>query len=168
MPNWCYNQIEVSDPKGQFCKELSSLNREDYLFNSMLPTDDCYAEWGTRDVSIRDFLVSVEKDYAYFQGDTAWGPPIEFFQNMSAEHGISVTLYYEEPGMDFTGETKIENGEIVSQENYQYDGGVYILRGFEEWLHTIPLDDVTEENVLQLYPYLSEEEAEIVLEMVQV
>ena len=35
--------------------------------------------------------------------DTAWTPPIEFFEKMEGELGWKITAYYHEPGMAFVG-----------------------------------------------------------------
>lgn len=170
MPNWCYNEIEVHDASGKFCQRLLELPKDAELFNSFLPSENYYDDWGTRDVSVEQLLLIhlLSENSAYFQGDTAWSPPIEFFEAMSKEYGITVKMYYEEPLMDFAGETFIENGER-RENNYNYDSGLYFIKGFDDWLFSVDLEDVTEEDVRHQYPYLQEEEIQIVLQkLVQV
>ena len=60
--------------------------------------------------------------------DSAWSPPIEFYQKLE-EQGFIVEAYWFEPGMNFCG--KWEEG---CEENYQIEGN-------SEWVEqNIPLD----------------------------
>jgi hypothetical protein len=60
--------------------------------------------WGTKwDVNDPNSLVYTDGDTAIeFFFDTAWAPPIAFYNQM-LELGFEVTAYYWEPGMSFCG-----------------------------------------------------------------
>jgi hypothetical protein len=62
--------------------------------------------------------------------DTAWSPPIPFLENLVKQYkGIEAYIFYSEPGIGFSGETKIYRGEddhvFVDDEEYPYLEGIY-------------------------------------------
>lgn len=72
--------------------------------------------WGTKwDATISDFD-RITEDEAFVSFDTAWGPPIEFFEKM-AGLGYTIDALYMESGMCFAGSWDNENGD----ECYEYD-----------------------------------------------
>lgn len=116
MPNWCFNIVTFAhDDPAMIKKVEESFKSEKGLFSGFLPCpegDDgiswyhwCNANWGTKwDVSESDGNYIEEQNETsirlYF--DTAWSPPIEFYEKM-LELGFHVCAYYFEPGMVFTG-----------------------------------------------------------------
>lgn len=158
MPNWCYNSIEVSgSPKniGRIAAVIQTLkNSKDEddstsnLFRSLIglpsktdmdkyETGEWYntnIEWfGTKwDVGL-DFVQEVTKDYIFLSGETAWSPPINFCVQLAKTYGVDVNMYYEEPGSDFCGKCVIDDEGGYSEEDYEYQHGIYVFEGFDEW-----------------------------------
>lgn len=199
MPNWCYNSIEVSgSPKniGRIAAVIQTLkNSKDEndstsnLFRSLIglppKTDmDKYenGEWydtnvnwfGTKwDVSL-DFVQEVTKDYILLSGETAWSPPINFCVELAKTYGVDVNMYYEEPGSDFCGKCVIDDEGGYSEEDYEYQHGIYVFEGFNEWYErefSSALEWMVEEHqdddepdfisiIRESYGFLSEEEIE--------
>lgn len=158
MPNWCYNNIEVSgSPKniGRIAAVIQTLkNSKDKddstsnLFRGLIglplktdmdkyETGDWYntnIDWfGTKwDVGL-DFVQEVNKDYILLSGETAWSPPINFCVQLAKTYGVDVNMYYEEPGSDFCGKCVIDDEGGYSEEDYEFQHGIYVFEGFDEW-----------------------------------
>lgn len=49
--------------------------------------------------------------------DSAWAPPVEFYQHMTEQLGFVVEAYYYEPGMAFCGKYTSEDGDACYQIN---------------------------------------------------
>lgn len=65
--------------------------------------DFCVNEWGTKwDVGDQQGVVSVEPHEIELVFDSAWAPPISFYQHME-QQGWQVHAMYHEPGMGFAG-----------------------------------------------------------------
>lgn len=67
----------------------------------------CLANWGTKwDISNDGFDPSIgDGDRSVFLSfDTAWGPPVQFYQRLEEDLGFRVNATYFEPGMAFVGE----------------------------------------------------------------
>ena len=125
MPNWCMNDISITGPKEKISEFYNSAVERGGLFESAVPIGEwdinkALEMWGTKwDVDPEELEYSEDGDTASIFGciDTAWGPPIEFYDNFLSDNpdcDISAT-YYEE-GMCFIG--KYEDGE---QSHYEYD-----------------------------------------------
>lgn len=155
MPNWCYNNIEISgSPKnigriktiveiftkktegddGLF-KNLIGLppktNMEQYDNGGWYNTN--VAWFGTKWDVGKEFVQEVKDDYILLAGDTAWSPPINFCRILAETYGVQVSMYYEEPGADFCGKCTIEPDGTHTEEDYGYQEGVYYFEGFSEW-----------------------------------
>jgi len=75
--------------------------------------------WGTKwDVGEEmDSVARIDERTVRLSYDTAWGPPIAFYEKMS-EAGWEITAYYLEEGMGFVGKYTSEEGD----ENFNFDG----------------------------------------------
>lgn len=115
MPNWCINQTEISHSVPSMMERLNKAF-EDGLFEEFLPTPVFLLEgdgwhswrvnnWGTKwDVSLQEggtFLFDNENK-SILTFDTAWSPPIEFYEHLKTL-GYEIKSYYWEPGMGFCG-----------------------------------------------------------------
>lgn len=78
------------------------------------------SHWGTK----WDVTQNPEFDFGDFNTDaslvrisfdSAWSPPIEFYESMS-ELGFDIEAYYWEPGMDFCGKWTTEGGDESYEE----------------------------------------------------
>jgi hypothetical protein len=126
MPNWCSNYMTIKpiteDAKKKLHHLYESIGTEINLFNYFVPAPDYYYgeshefpsdaqyknlsdfrtnEWGTKwdvQISRNDFI----DNEINFSADTAWSPPIAFYQNIE-EQGFDVYATFYEPGMCFYG-----------------------------------------------------------------
>ena len=114
MPNWCQNVAYIDHEDKQkidfMVEELDK--KEPQLFNSVMPRpveeeenwyDWNVSNWGTKwDASVYDHHTDADGQL-YISFDTAWGPPIGFYQFLY-ENGYEVEAYYNEEGMAFAGQ----------------------------------------------------------------
>ena len=103
--------------------------------------------WGTKwDPDV--FLINREDaNNANFGFDSAWSPPIEFYQKLE-EQGFIVEAYWYEPGMCFCG--KWEEG---CEDNYQIEGD-------SEWVEQHIPRDIDEQMAISESMAQWEEEEE--------
>jgi len=109
MPNWNYNVVEVSHSQKKMMAKFKK-GCKNGLFTEFLPVPEeqkenwyewCVSNWGTKwDVTEVDCIIEGNSTKVTF--DTAWAPPIAFYEHL-IELGFTVTAYYYEPGMAFCG-----------------------------------------------------------------
>ena len=132
MPNWCMNTLYLthSDPE-QIERAEDALGRRGFM-NEFLPTPpdvDSYTwhieKWGTKweptewqNIEPMPFI----EDSAYFLSatfDTAWAPPIGFYDTMNTTHNIRVNAMFYEGGEEVFGKCVYdENTEKNIYYNY--------------------------------------------------
>ena len=111
MPNWCNNVAYIKhDDVEELNKIVKELDKGDEsgLFNLLVPNpsgewqyDWSVENWGTKwDASVYEYRM--EEEHLYISFDTAWGPPIEFY-NKILSLGYEVEAFYYESGMGFAG-----------------------------------------------------------------
>jgi len=133
MPNYCSNTLTmtaISNKAKKLLKEYYALVEEEtypeVLFQHFYPRPDMEDEsirewncenWGTKwdadDCSLEfefELAGTNPKFIAEFQ--TAWSPPVAFYENMK-EVGFSIEATYNEPGMEFLGKWDNDNGEVT-------------------------------------------------------
>ena len=92
-------------PEQMELEARAAANLEKYGFANWY--DWNVANWGTKWDSSGEGFDSVgltEGDTEVtLTFDTAWSPPIAFFERMVDDHGFSIKAYYYEPGMAFCG-----------------------------------------------------------------
>lgn len=135
MPNWCENKVVVSGSTEAMDKWREVLINENSIepyisFDKLLPLpaseesnwyDWRTSNWGVKwDVDEGEAMpaYSSEEEYLY-HFDTAWGPPLELFQNISPKFpGVTFEISYYEPGMAFAGRMYICDGAVQSHDEY--------------------------------------------------
>ena len=140
MPNWCYNNVKIeSYGHPSLSKDMkNSLSEDKDLFIQFVPQpkfendQDWYMwnvnNWGTKwDVTTNS--VQFIGDDLEFSFDSAWAPPIQFYEHLQ-ELGFLVDAKYYEPGMCFVG--AYYDG---SDECYDYSG-----MNSEEVAEALPYD----------------------------
>lgn len=152
MPNWCYNSVNFTGDSKDIRKMKSIIENQDdgkaNMFEKLIGRDESItdekfndggwynhniARYGTKwDVDSKGFEFT-DDDEGSWSDDTAWSPPMEFWRQCSELYSLSVEMYYEEPGGDFCGKCKLSNGQIMEEEDYSYQGGVYAFEGYAEW-----------------------------------
>lgn len=112
MPNWCSNVAFIShenaDELDKIVTELEK-GEDAQLFESLVPNPSgewnyewSVDNWGTKwDASIYEF--ELEPAGLRINFDTAWSPPIEFYNKLT-ELGYQVEAFYYEESMDFAGQ----------------------------------------------------------------
>jgi hypothetical protein len=95
---------------------------------------DTNVSWfGTKwDVDYASCGFEFSENEIIMQPETAWSPPIQFLENLVKQYkGIEAYIFYSEPGVGFSGETKIwkdEEGNVIVDDNeYPYLEGIYLL-----------------------------------------
>ena len=166
MPNWCENYLSVRGKSEDFKKfhDVIYSEKEDYqLLEKLYPTPEELLEgegwynwrinhWGTK-WKEDDLIVTGDPNEVddndlteiSFYFNTAWSPPIEAFDKISADYPkLLFALYYEEPGMGFCGKNAWINGESI--ENSQ---GELIRNEFDtDYLYDAFISDEVAEKVL--------------------
>jgi len=139
MPNWCQNVAYIShEDKSEIDKIITELDKKDEakLFSSLIPNpsgewdyDWSVSNWGTKwEASVYEYWFEEEAGHLYISFDTAWGPPIAFYEQIG-ELGFSVEAFYREEGMAFAG------WYIDGEDNY-YEYGNMTADEIEEQLPT--------------------------------
>ena len=111
MPNWCYNNVKISfDSENE--QELRDKVRFDKdLFCQFAPMPESVGDgwyewnisnWGTK-WDAQPFDINWEDDCVTFQLETAWSPPLGFYEKVE-ELGYDIEAYYLEEGMAFVGQ----------------------------------------------------------------
>ena len=114
MPNWCSNSITVSHTDPAMITKFADACREGKLFETFapLPTKDGEWEygtaietWGTKwDINNEDIIINYQKeDVINLHFDTAWSPPITFYEKFIEKYGGEIHATFCEPGNDFIG-----------------------------------------------------------------
>jgi len=121
MPNWCWNNLEVSGDEKQLHefveKSTTTIGTSDlrsgdeFSFEGTLPRGDrkdwyewSIANWGTKWDACEPHINNNDIDSFSVSFDTAWAPPIDWINNIMQDFpDLSFTLEYEEPGMCFGG-----------------------------------------------------------------
>jgi len=131
MPNWCYNNVKISfDSENE--QELRDKVRFDKdLFCQFAPMPESVGDgwyewnisnWGTK-WDAQPFDINWEDDCVTFQLETAWSPPIGFYEKME-ELGYDIEAYYLEEGMAFCGQYMDGNDDY-----YEYGNGQALRYG---------------------------------------
>ena len=125
MPNWCYNNVKISFDSENEQELRDAIDSDKDLFSQFHPmpeTEDKeawygwnIANWGTK-WDAAPFDIEWEDDCVNFRLETAWSPPIHFYEKME-ELGYDIEAYYLEEGMAFCGQYMDGNDDF-----YEYGG----------------------------------------------
>jgi hypothetical protein len=124
MPNWCSNSFNVTHEDPDMIVRFTEALRLERLFEEFVPLPDgkwdyqwCVDNWGTKWEAI-SADIEVGEDGLSCNGffETAWSPPIVFFDKMT-ELGFDIDALYTEVGMCFAGHYDSEFGD----EYIEYD-----------------------------------------------
>jgi hypothetical protein len=128
MPNWCSNTLTLSHEDPDQISRATDAFRRGELLNEFvtLPAtekDNWYdwhvSNWGTKwDVGGSEYNVDVSSDGRSMTVgfDSAWAPPIAWYENMQ-ELGFEVNAYYYESGMCFAGKYDADGEESYEFSN---------------------------------------------------
>lgn len=107
MPNWTNNEVTI---KGDIAKIAEGLAEGKELFSLVYPKPDDIEDWYSWNVNnwgtkwdTNAEIVEVTEDSISLSFDTAWAPPIAFYDRLK-ELGFEVNATFLETGMMFVGE----------------------------------------------------------------
>ena len=126
MPNWCSNEVKIYFDSENESQLRDALDSDKELFQQFVPRPPEFDEgekwywwntenWGTK-WDTKPYDIEWEDDFVFFRLETAWGPPIGFYEKIE-QMGYFVDAYYREEGMAFAG--IYDNGE---DDYYEYGG----------------------------------------------
>jgi hypothetical protein len=161
MPNWCLNNVTIAHDDPAKLTELVDAYKRGELMEHYMPTpkdpedptkllgegkpvtldgsEDWYSwrvnNWGTKwDIGGEDaFVARYEFNEVVLSFDSAWSPPIAFYEFMKGQ-GFDIRASYFEPGIGFCGDW------IDGMDNY-YES---------EW-HDFPTHLIEEYNMEEFY-----------------
>lgn len=205
MPNWCNNDIRIYGGERIIkilTNVIKSINQPDEnveqgegeqqegLFKTLIgvppemPRDEYNLNWydtniawfGTKwDVDVNIDCFNFCEDEISFFCETAWSPPIEFLANLCRMYKVNAYIFYSEPGMAFSGETKLiwEDGELSVEDNeYEYKAGLYHLSKEEFWCemdsnieYAVEEDMDVDEFIEEYKAYASEKDIQDIITM---
>ena len=155
MPNWCYNELSLSHEDPAMEERVRKAIWENNFFNEFVPFPEDIGDnwrewnnehWGTKwETDFDDYLENMEMendediDLLNLYFNTAWSPPIEFYEALT-KLGFDVFATYREPGCELAG--GFENGdhfcsEIITSDNEDED---------EDEEEDYDVDDVDEDD----------------------
>jgi hypothetical protein len=155
MPNWCSNYLTIEHKDPEMIKKLVEGANKGELFSTFFPApedEDSYSwaneTWGTKWEATMHEDAIIEDNMVNVSFDTAWGPPIVFYNKMK-KLGFNIDATYHECGMQFAGHYTNEDGNDCYE--YDFDN--------ENWR-----DDIDDSEVLDMleseYEYYLEVKAE--------
>ena len=107
MPNWTNNEVTI---KGDIAKIAEGLAEGKELFSLVYPKPDDIEDWYSWNVNnwgtkwdTNAEIIEVTEDSISLSFDTAWAPPIAFYDKL-VELGFEVNATFFESGMMFVGE----------------------------------------------------------------
>lgn len=179
MPNWCSNEITITGDKDKIKSVLNQIreipsNDNAVLFKTLIGEDpelnkvgwleSNLKRFGTKwDVSVSDCNGEFDEEQIKLYPNTAWSPPVPFCMTLAKEYGVNVNIQFFEPGCDFAGKATINsNGEMETEDDYQYDQGMYILDNEGFWIdrendYLDEVEDMTT-HIQERFPFLDETE----------
>lgn len=130
--------------------------------------------WGTKwDISVEEAVNDIRDNEITLSFSSAWSPPINFCKLLSEKYKVQVDIFYSEGGSDFTGKTIIKNGQIISDECYNYLEGLYHLSNEEFWYEIEYMieqaldEEQTADEFIADFPFLEETCKDIAIKMYQ-
>lgn len=110
MPNWCYNQVKLSDET--LAKRIKTLiGQDENVFNMFQALLDLDVAQDFHDLGSNDALFQVNPAHERLQGldlcyQSRWSPHLYGWALVSAKHNADIEVRYSECGMDFSGIAK--------------------------------------------------------------
>jgi hypothetical protein len=159
MPNWCYNNVDITATTEEHKALLDRVNRAetaDGFFEMFRPIGEwdyntALEKWGTKwDVDPMD--VDFDGTTMSTTFDSAWSPPVALYAYL-VEQGFEVSANFYEPGMDFAG-------RWVDGEEFVLENVSDLARQDENTLSTDEYDILEEWNIFEEVALMDADEEE--------
>ena len=148
MPNWCWNNLNVSGNEKQLQEFVEKSIVKDvkqaheFSFEGTLPRGDrkdwydwSVNNWGTKWDACESYINNNDIDYFSVSFDTAWAPPVDWLKNIAIDYpDLEFELEYEEPGMCFGGTFTIQ-GDDEQDAQWDLDAASECCQGPINWEH---------------------------------
>ena len=125
MANLCDNNAYIAHQDSFQIEAVLKAIEDKKLFTTFVPVKEGETQsstWGTKwdafDLYVADSGIDGTDSFVQVSFNTAWAPPIEFYQAME-NLGFTIVAHFSEPGMQFCG--SFENGNEV---NYDTSEGI--------------------------------------------
>jgi hypothetical protein len=129
MPNYCDTYIRIDNLTPEQVQEFDAIfdsEKDVKLLRAFVPSpldrkndiDWYYDNWGTKwDIQEPDYTSYSNEGHIEISCWTAWSPPVTGFDTISKLFPNAViSLFYVEPGCDFTGKAMYKNGLLEEVE----------------------------------------------------
>lgn len=128
--------------------------------------------WGTKwDISVEEAVNDIRDNEITLSFSSAWSPPINFCKLLSGKYGVDVSITYSECGCNFAGKIMCREGEIISEEDYEYIEGLYHLSNEQFWyemeyrIEQALDEEQTADEFIEDFPFLEENCKDIAIKM---
>ncbi len=132
MANHCFNFVQITGDEEileEILKRLDNYEKFNYISNffdyvlskrtdiPLKPEDKTRLDYNHYGTKWWDIDIQESRGELIISGDTAWGPPLLFVEELCRQYDLHAIHEYEEPGMNFAGIAKFgPEGEIDHQE----------------------------------------------------
>ena len=106
MPNWCSNTAVFRHTDPEMIKTIKEGIENHNLFEIFIPVEegkDAASLWGTKWDICEPQIIDSSDQYVEVVFQTAWSPPLEFYEMVENVHEIEVEALFYESGMAFMG-----------------------------------------------------------------
>lgn len=125
MPNLCSNSLKLTHTDPAMIDRAVTAYKNENLFQEFVPMpegEENWYNWNIENWSTKwqpSFLCDpvIDNTSVSLSFDTAWSPPISFYDAME-QLGFGVEAYYNEPGMGFCGVYKDGDEECFEYSNF--------------------------------------------------
>jgi hypothetical protein len=115
--------------------------------------DWCIQNWGTKwDINVGDIELDEEFNEARGWFDSAWGPPIEAYRQLTKQ-GFDVNVMYHEPGMSFVGRFTSDSDDECTEYDFSNEN-------WRDDIFDIDLVEMLESDYESYLEYLEEDRGE--------
>ena len=130
MPNWCSNDVKIYFDSEDETQLREALENDQDLFQQFVPRPEEFNDgekwywwnienWGTK-WDTKPYDVEWAEDCVSFRLETAWSPPIKFYEAMQ-DLGYNIEAWYLEEGMAFCGHFSEDGDDYYDYSNMGAD-----------------------------------------------
>lgn len=134
MPNWCHNRAKLTFPNQELRQNFEIAIKGECLFSTFVPLDleeekwdleKAVELWGTKwepgEIQIEEVPPSIDNNdiERIITFETAWAPPIGFYERLNKNYGIFVLAMFHEAGEQVFGQCVYRDSiEKIDYHNY--------------------------------------------------